>query len=376
MTQNEFFDEAKDQSKVKIEIVTKYFWAWAKVIIPWAKTRGNKIGYIDLFAGLGLYADGTKSTPLLILEQVVQDKDMCNMLVTVFNDVKTIYIQNLEKAANLISGIERLKYKPQFSNIEVGNELVKMLGGMQLIPSLIFIDPWGYKGLSLQLINSAIKNWGCDCIIFFNYNRINMGLNNPTFRENMDAIFGPGKAEELRKQLEPLDPDERELTIIEAITQAFFEMGGKYVLPFRFKDAFGNKTSHHLIFITKNVLGYSIMKDIMAKGSSEAVQGVPSFEYNPATVKQPLLFELSRPLDELGEMLLLEFAGRTMRMVEIFERHNIGKPFISKNYKDILIQLEAQGKIIADPPVSKRKKIKGKTTFSDNVVVTFPSTTK
>ena len=56
------------------------------------------------------------------------------------------------------------------------------------------MDPWGYKGLSLRLINSVLRNWGSDCIIFFNYNRINMGLNNEFVREHMDALFGAERA--------------------------------------------------------------------------------------------------------------------------------------------------------------------------------------
>jgi three-Cys-motif partner protein len=63
-----FFKESKDQSRVKAEIVAKYFWAWAKVVIPATKRQGaGKVAYIDLFAGPGRYKDGAKSTPLLVL---------------------------------------------------------------------------------------------------------------------------------------------------------------------------------------------------------------------------------------------------------------------------------------------------------------------
>jgi len=150
-------------------------------------------------------------------------------------------------------------------------------------------------------------------------------------------------------------------------------MGGKYVLPFRFKNEDGNRTSHHLIFISKHVKGYEIMKGIMAKESSEQVQGVPSFEYNPATRQQPLLFDLSRPLDELESMLLDTFAGRTMTMREIYEQHHVGRPYIESNYKLALNNLESQGKIKADPPAEKRQKREGKTTFSSSVKVIFPA---
>ena len=54
-------------------------------------------------------------------------------------------------------------------------------------------------------------------------------------------------------------------------------MGGKYTLPFGFKNASGTRTKHHLIFVSKHRLGYKIMKGVMAKQSSVSEQGVPSF---------------------------------------------------------------------------------------------------
>jgi hypothetical protein len=105
-------------------------------------------------------------------------------------------------------------------------------------------------------------------------------------------------------------------------------------------------------------------------------QGVPSFEYSPADVLQPLLFELSRPLDDLEDMLLTEFAGRYVTMEQVYKKHNIGRPYIKKNYKQVLSNMEANGKIIVDPPAIKRQKRKGEVTFVDNVLITFPPRSK
>ncbi|MFK0732426.1 MAG: three-Cys-motif partner protein TcmP [Gloeotrichia echinulata GP01] len=367
MSNSSFFDEQKEQSLIKARIVKKYFWAWAKVIIPTAKKAGSKIAYIDLFAGPGRYKDGSKSTPIEVLETAISVPDMQNLLVTVFNDADPENVNSLQEAINAIPGIKSLKYQPQIRNHEVGENIVKEFNERKLDPTLFFVDPWGYKGLSLQLINSVVKNWGCDCIFFFNYNRINMGLGNASVEEHMNALFGKSRADQVHERLKPLKPQERELTIIEAICEALKEMGGEYVLPFRFKNEKGNRTSHHLIFVSKHIKGYEIMKEIMANESSEKNQGVPSFEYNPATYRQPLLFEFYRPLDELEEMLLDKFAGQTITMKEIYDQHHVGRRYISKNYKAALNHLESQGKIIADPPANNRRK----NTFGDSVRVTF-----
>jgi three-Cys-motif partner protein len=373
MTDISFFNESTEQSQVKATIVSKYFWAWANVIIPSAAQRSKKIAYVDLFAGPGRYKDGTKSTPLLVLERAIQDPKMREMIVAVFNDVDNNSSQSLQKSIDELPNIGSLRHKPQVFNEEVGGNIVKKFEENHLVPTLFFVDPWGYKGLSLRLINSVLKDWGCDCIIFFNYNRINMGLQNSAVKDHMDSLFGEERANELRPELEDLNSEEREFAIIEAIGEALQQMGGKYVLPFCFKNEAGTRTSHHLILVTKHVKGYEIMKEIMAKESSNMQQGVPTFEYNPGSLKYPLLFELSRPLDELGDLLLHQFAGRTITMADVYNQHHIGKRYIKSNYKAILVKLETEGKITAKPPANQRRRIKGNLTFADGVEAIFPA---
>lgn len=276
-----FFDHSTDQSRVKSAIVANYFWAWAKVIISVAKkSRDRRIAYIDLFAGPGRYTDGTLSTPLRILERAITDPDMRDMLVTVFNDLNSDHSRTLEAAIASLPGIETLRYKPQVHNYEVGDEIVKQFEQVSLVPTLFFVDPWGYKGLSLRLINSVLKDWGCDCIFFFNYNRINMGLPNDAVDEHMNCLFGQERADGLRATLQGLAPIERETAIVEELAQALQELGGKYVLPFCFLNDEGTRTSHYLIFVSKHIRGYEIMKEVMAKQSSKADQQVPGYGEN------------------------------------------------------------------------------------------------
>jgi len=243
---------------------------------------------------------------------------------------------------------------------------------MKFAPTFFFVDPWGYKGLSLALVNSVLKNWGCDCIFFFNYNRINMGMTNEVVREHMNVLFGDRRADAIREKLADLSPDEREVLIIEELSNALKEMGANYVLPFTFKSEQGTRTTHHLIFASKNFKGYAIMKDIMARESSGSDQGVPSFSYSAVPKHYQLQFELSRPLDDLEGTLLSEFAGQTLTMYRVYEQHNVGRPYVKANYKRVLTKMEAAGKVTTQPPADKRPKRKGEVTFADEVIVTFP----
>jgi hypothetical protein len=199
-----------------------------------------------------------------------------------------------------------------------------------------------------------------------------MGLGNEAVEQHMNVLFGEERANKLRDKLATLPPHEREAAIVETLSEALSALGANYVLPFCFTDESGTRTSHHLVFATKHPLGYRIMKEIMAKHSSEEHQGVASFGYCPASTIHPLLFELNRPLDDLEGMLLSEFAGQMLTTVEIYDHHNIGRPFTMKNYKAVLTSMENRGLIKADPPSANRRK----GTFADKVRVTFPKKRK
>lgn len=297
---------------------------------------------------------------------------MSEMLVTIFNDKNQEHAKSLNEAIRELPGFDRLKHLPQVGCEEVGAEIIKMFARMKLVPTLLFVDPFGYKGLSLVLIHSVLKDWGCDCIFFFNYNRINAALNNSKVREHMNVIFGEERTGRIREKLERAEPIERERLVIEELSQALKEMGAPYVLPFCFKNEQTNRTTHHLIFATKDFKGYDIRKGIMADKSSTHEQGVPSFEYSGPPERCRLQLALWKPLDALEEGLQREFAGQTLTMRDIYIRHNVGTPYIDANYKYALTNLEAGGKISARPPAEKRPRRHNRATFGNDVMVTFP----
>jgi hypothetical protein len=68
-------------------------------------------------------------------------------------------------------------------------------------------------------------------------------------------------------------------------------------------------------------------------------------------------------------MLLTEFAGRIATMRELYEEHSVDRPYLAKNYKDVLSVLEKAGTI----QTRGRKSTRG---FADDIVVTFPKKAK
>ena len=113
MTTESFFEESKEQSEVKSAIVTEYFDVWSSIMLSTQnrspKHQNKKIAYIDLFAGPGRYSDGTISTPLLVLKKAIQDNELRQRLVTIFNDKDESSTNSLSKAIKELPGIETLQ---------------------------------------------------------------------------------------------------------------------------------------------------------------------------------------------------------------------------------------------------------------------------
>jgi hypothetical protein len=133
-----------------------------------------------------------------------------------------------------------------------------------------------------------------------------------------------------------------------------------------------NRTSHFLIFVSKHVLGYTIMKGIMAELSSHKYQNVATFEYNPHVRDFGLFPPI--PLDELENTLLVTFNGKTLSVKDIFQKHNFGTLYVESNYKEALLNLEEKQQIYANPSSDKRPRRSGKLTMGDSVLITFKNT--
>ena len=202
----DFFEEPFKQSKVKSQIVAKYFDVWANIIAAHAE----QIAYVDLFAGQGYYEDGTESTPLLILKKAIENPKIAQKLIIEFNDQNVQYVESLRRAVNQLDGLANLPKPPKFSSVKISSDIAKQYGETSHPRTLFFLDPWGYKGLSLDLIRVAVKDWASECLLFFNYKRINMDLHKSSVDQNINELLGKQRADKLRAETTAISPYKRE----------------------------------------------------------------------------------------------------------------------------------------------------------------------
>lgn len=337
----------------------------------------GRLSHADLYAGTGCYGDGTPSTPMLVVQKAIKDDRFRHLVKAEFNDSDAKKVAKLRSSVMGIDGIETMPHASSFECRSV-DEAMEAAYEVErpFPPTFSFLDPWGYRGLSVRLIRALTERWGCDCVFFFNYNRVNLNMNNPLVRDELNDVFGIDIASRLRGRLKGMTPEDREQCIVGEMESAITADGKRRTFKYKFKAEEADRTSHYLIFVSKMDVGIRIIRNIMSNVSSQRIQGVPTYEFDPRRADapfQPSLLPVAGPLDRLQESLLHAFAGQTLSALDVIKRHDrIDDKYIDRNYKDALINLEHRGKIAVSPPAVGRPPRHSRPTFADHVVVTFP----
>ena len=309
-SRDDFFARQSIPSLIKARIVTKYFKAWATILGKRARNRGENIRYVDLFAGPGRYEDDNLSTPMLILQHVIETPDLRDIFLGQFNDAHQETSDTLKANIQAMPDLAILKYQPKIAHGKVDKLVADWYLAKDYVATLTFIDPFGYAGLSAQLIDATLKDEGSECIFFFNFNRVNAAINNDSVKDHVNGLFNIADAADLRREFQNLKPLQREIAVVKKLTEVLKGGRAKHVLWFGFLNDDANRTSHYFVFATKNDIGAQIMKDIMAKESTWCEAGIPSYEYSPKP-KESTLFDSIDPLPELADELFEAFAGKT-----------------------------------------------------------------
>lgn len=376
---DDFFEyQPRTASLVKTRIVVGYFKPWAKIMANAVRKELNpRLTYIDLYSGPGRYDNGLASTPIQILEHAIATPDLQQMLLVLFNDESKEHTSALTKTISELPGIESLQQKPRVRTGVVDQDLVDKFKKSRLGPSFSFIDPFGFKGLTLDLVDTLVRSWGSDLVLFFSFNSINRSLTISSVKTHIDALFGKKAADELRAATKTVLTENREELLIEKFIESINGLGYDYVLPYVVERDDKDRTSHYLIFISKDKRGYSIMKDIMYVLSEDKTEGVARFGFVRSVSKKrtPLLALMNSPLKDFADQLCEDFEGQTLSRKLLRDNFDLmypRNPFVDKNWRDVLIGLEDKRRIIADPTREKRRKWKGEITFGEKTNVTFP----
>ena len=328
-------------SQVKSKIVVDTFLGWSGVML---NQNPLALWYLDLYCGRGTYEDGSPSTPMELFDKVVKNDRLSRVLRMLFNDHRARFVFALSELLLKHPEYASLRNPPMFSRGEVDESMVTELRTRRpKAPTFAFIDPFGYKGLTQTLIHTVLAEYGCDVLFFFAYHPIKRVLNNPNFklRGHVESLLGAKRVAYLRELLRGgVSEKEMERSTIKALAESMRAIDGQDVLTFAFRRRTGY-ASHHLAFVSKNIRGFEVAKEAMARASSWSyADDIPSLEFVEQGYDNVLALDSNAPsISKLKALLVHRCGGQTLSYAQAYDQILLGTNYVKANVREAFVRL-------------------------------------
>jgi three-Cys-motif partner protein len=311
--------EIEPHTRAKHLILQRYLHAWLPII----SSKRGRVVFIDGFAGPGEYAGGEEGSPVIAMRALIDHA----YGHAIRSEVHFIFIEaDKKRAAHLERVVDPLRQKLQTGSTatvyhgEYAPLLSKALdqfeaNGLQLAPSLVFIDPFGVKGLPIELVRRVLATPSCEVMVNFMMGFMHRFIGAPEFERHMDDIFGTTEWRRGRGlQEQACVTYLRELYLAE-LTKPGVQGRARYVRAFTMLNKH-DRPIYDLIFATNHTQGIDKLKDALWR-----VDAFGGERFSDATSpEQPTLLDpKSAHEDGLIAMLRKTFSGRTVTWAEVTE---------------------------------------------------------
>jgi len=341
----------KAVSKVKHQILEKYFPAWAKIL----GSANTALVYVDCFAGSGQYAEGEEGSPLLILRkarEIVKDSNNYFSIIAIFVEKDSQATEALRSRipTDLPTTVQAHVFNEDAHDFVP--ELLKTLP--EGMPAFFFIDPYGHP-LSIPVMNKILSLPKKEILLTLMWYSINMHLNNPMTKEAITRMFGDDKwKNQLFMETHGL---KREIAFIKYFLS---RLEVEYKLCFRIRfspedqvPAREKRTKYYLIHLSNHPKAVLLMKEVMWPLGDD----LGTFDYSAMTQRR--LFLETPNVQELIKFLQDNYGGQSITFDEL-RRNTWDLPFIEKHYREALKTMEEHGQVSICRRESKKSGIKGK----------------
>ncbi|MXY37183.1 MAG: three-Cys-motif partner protein TcmP [Dehalococcoidia bacterium] len=236
------------------------------------------------------------------------------------------------------------------------------LGRFPLAPAFVMVDPFGVKGLPLQLLRRLAAFPKTELLVSFMYESISRWLAQPNYEVALDNLFGVPQW----RDAEGLEGDEKKAFLSQLYATQLKGIGMDYVRLFEMGDG-GNRTEYFLAFGTHSHHGLRVMKDAM--WTVDPAGGVRFSDFTAPDPAQATLFDVEPDLIQLQGLLIDRFSGKARIPIKEIDRFVLVETAFRETHgKEVLRRLQRAEKIDADRPANRSKSFWG-----EGTLVTFPS---
>ena len=278
--------------------------------------------YIDGFSGPGEYEGGEPGSPLVALRAVQRHNQFGvfaqggKNIEFLFVDSEPEYRRHLQHKIDENSWPSAFRIETKHGRFE--DTMSDLLGDVeagrqQMPPTLIFVDPFGPAGFSMDLLEKLASFQRVEILINLNYLEfVRWILPDPSKHVTADRLYGGSR---WRPALQ-LEGQSRAEFLVSEYENALREIGWRGTSFEMVNNQ--NQTAYHLVFGTRNFKGLEAMKRAMRDSSQTG-----EFRYTDRIDQaQPVLIGLDKakgyPL-EIGEYLFQKYEGQEVAIDRLIE---------------------------------------------------------
>jgi three-Cys-motif partner protein len=321
-------------TEAKHSILRKYLGAW----FPKLSWKGRLV-FVDGFAGPGEYVGGEPGSPIIALNALLEHKAnlaSCEMKF-LFVEERLDRLENLKEKLDSIDfpqNVQAQALHGTFADV-VGDVLdVVESGGHRLAPAFVMVDPFGPKGLPMDLMHRITAHPRSELLISLMYESMARWRNQPAFERHLDDLYGCPDWHEF-------DAERRKEFLHDLYVEQLKKGGMTFVRSFEMRDS-GNRTEYFLVFATKHIEGLKAIKRVMW-----SVDPSGQFQFSDATRRdQATLFEPEPDFQLLERLIRATFGAASFRIESLAEFVWIETAFLDSHIRrPILIPGEKAGRI-------------------------------
>lgn len=348
----------KEHTEVKHRILRKYLTTWTRIV----SSANPEVHYFDGFAGRARYEDDEPGSPLLAIDVADRNAGIFDRFHCTFNDYSEANYDILRKETkNKIEQcensekIEHTCFNEKFEDIALP---VLESDAYSNIPSMVFIDPFGYSGTPFEVISKIMNSQASGNEVFFNFmvDKIRRFLNDDEKEETITRAFNSDDWKEIRQYSDREKQEEEILKLYVSRLKSVADV--EYVFPFQMKHPDKDVTLYYLIHATNHFKGFKVMKDVMFNEGADdnfAYLGSDHYGYED---KQTTLFETTASEDvrvkELRQRLLNAYDGITVTFEELLKYTYLRTDLVETHCRSALKTLEMKDKISVDRDGAQR----------------------
>lgn len=322
----------------KHAILTRYFAAWLPIL---SQGGYREIAYIDAFAGPGSYSAGEDGSPILALKAMLSHNASiaahCHFDFIECDPARAAALKSaVESTTGALGSPHNASIEVHQSTFEAAYPTVTAKFGRPVVPTLAFIDPFGWTGLPFRIVSDLLGRPSTEVFINFMFEEINRFLDHPAQGANFDDLFGcSGWRDCISQQGRARNNCIRDLYASQLATKA------RYVRFFEMRNR-SNATDYYLFFATNNILGLRKMKEAMWK-----IDQGGAFSFSDATDQNQLVMLVDSPnFDVLKNQIIARFSGSRASVEAIEEFVVTSTAFRETHFKkQVLKPLEAAKEI-------------------------------